>query len=157
MTTELHTITSAWNHDCGATHNHFCLEEPWLQSYTQSLQSAWKVAESCSCYKFSDALWTARTKQKALYLRLKMERQIFLHGAATYPKFLLCLKEQIGRTQMRWMASQKKKLSLQKKTKTKNLLVPTKYTSYFTCLQVLKRGQNTWKQSSKYLRVGTLK
>lgn len=60
-------------------------------------------------------------KQKALYLRLKMEQQLFLHGAATYPKFLLCPEERTGiDTNEIDDFSEKKNLCLQKK---KNLLV----------------------------------
>lgn len=78
-------------------------------------------------------------KQKALYLRLKMEQQLFLHGAATYPKFLLCPEERTGiDTNEIDDFSEKKNLCLQKKKKP---TCPTTYTSYSACLRVLKIGQ----------------
>lgn len=82
-----------------------------------------------------------------------MEWQIFLHGAATYPKSLLCPEDWNGvDTNETDDFSEKKNLSLQK-----NPTGPTKYTSYSACLRVLKEDKNTWKQSVKYLRVGTAK
>lgn len=48
-----------------------------------------------------------------------MEQQLFLHGAATYPKFLLCPEERTGiDTNEIDDFSEKKNLCLQKKKKT---------------------------------------
>lgn len=85
MSTELHAITTACNHVYRDTCNHYSLQ-PWLQSYTQSLQSARKAAESCSsCCKFSDALWSARNKTESPLFKTENGATNIFHGAANLP------------------------------------------------------------------------
>lgn len=116
MSTELYAITTACNHVYRATCNHYSLQ-PWLQSYTQSLQSARKAAESCSsCCKFSDALWSARNKTERPLFKTENGATNICPWSSQLTQSSSCAqKNELGWTQIRRMTSQEKKnLSLPK-------------------------------------------